>query len=61
MTPKDELPGWKVSNMLLGKSGGQWLTAPERVKPLGQSENNTQLWMCLMVNVMFSAANNNIA
>ena len=43
--------GLKVSRMLLGKSGGQLLTAPERMKRLGQSENNTQLWMCLMMKV----------
>ena len=39
-------PGWKVSNLLLGKSGRQLLTAAERMKLLGQSGNNTQLWMC---------------
>ena len=35
--------GWKVSNILLGKSGGQLLTliAPERMKWLGQSRNTT--------------------
>ena len=36
--------------MLLGKSGGQLLTAP-RMKQLGQSINNTQLWVCLVVKV----------
>ena len=39
-------PGWKVSNLLLGKSGRQLLTAAARMKLLGQSGNNTQLWMC---------------
>ena len=40
MTPKDEHPppGQKVSNMLLGKSEGQLLIAPERMKWLGLSE-----------------------
>jgi len=33
-------PGQKVSNMLLGKSGGQLQIAPERMKQLGQSGNN---------------------
>ena len=33
-------PGWKVSNMLLGKIGGQLLIAPERMKQLGQSMND---------------------
>ena len=32
MTPEDETPGRKVSNMLLGKWGGQLLIAPERMK-----------------------------
>ena len=35
MTPEYEPPGQKVSNMLLGKSGGQLLIAPERTKRLG--------------------------
>ena len=34
-----------------GKSRGQLLTAPERVKRLGQSGNDTQLWICLVVKV----------
>ena len=29
-------PGWKLSNILLGKSGGQLVTIPERTKRLGQ-------------------------
>ena len=29
-------PGWKLSNILLGKSGGQLVTIPERIKRLGQ-------------------------
>ena len=32
---EDKPPGQKVSNMLLGKSRGQFLTAPERRKQLG--------------------------
>ena len=40
MTPEDETPGRKVSNMLLGKWGGQLLIAPEGMKRLGQSGNN---------------------
>ena len=49
MTPEDEPSGWKVSNMLLRKSGGQVLVAPVRLKQLGQSWNDAQLWMCLVV------------
>ena len=42
-------PGWKVSNTLLGKSRGQLIIAPVRMKRLGQGENDAQLWMCLVV------------
>ena len=34
----------KVSDMLLGKSGGPVLIAPEGMKRLGQSGNDAQLW-----------------
>ena len=47
-TVEDKPPGLKVSNMLLGKKAEM---APERMKRLGQSRNNAQLWMCLVVNV----------
>ena len=32
MTMGDKAPGQKVSNMLLGKSGGQLLIAPGKMK-----------------------------
>ena len=35
--------------------------APERMKGLSQSRNNTQLWMCLVVKVKSNAVRNNIA
>ena len=41
-------PGQKVSNMLLEKSRE---TAPKRMKGLGQSRNDTQLWMYLVEKV----------
>ena len=47
--------------MLLGKSRGQLLVAPERMKQLGQSRNDIQLWMCLVVKVMSNAVKNNVA
>ena len=31
--------------MLLGRSGGQLLIPPGRIRLLGQSENDTQLWV----------------
>ena len=37
--------------MLLGKSRGQLLIAPERIKWLGQSRNDAQFWMYLAVKV----------
>ena len=37
--------------MLPEKSGGKLRIAPERRKPLGQSRNDTQLWMTLAVKV----------
>ena len=52
--------GQKVSNILIGKSGGQLLIAPERMKHLGWSRNNTQLWMCLVVKVNLDVVKNNI-
>jgi len=47
--------------MLLGKRRGQLLIAPERMKPLGQSGNDTQLWICLVVKVKSNAVKNSIA
>ena len=58
MTPGDELPGWDVSNMLLGKSRE---IAVEKMKRLGQRKNSTQMWMCLVVKVKSHAVKNNIA
>ena len=57
MTLEDE-PGQKMSNMLLGMSGGQLI---EREKQRGQSENNAQLWMCLVVKVKSDAVKRSIA
>ena len=42
--------------MLLGKSGGKLLIAPQRMKLLGQSRINTQLWMCLVIEIKSDAA-----
>ena len=61
MTLKDESPGLKVSSMLLGKSRGELLTASERMKRLGQSGNDAQCWMCLVVKVKSDAVKNNTA
>ena len=61
MTPEDETPGQKVSNTLLGKSIEKLLIAPERMKQLGQSRNDAQLRMCLLVKVKPDVVQNNIA
>ena len=56
----DEPPSQKVSNILLGKHGGQLLIASGRMKRLGQSRSDAQLWMCLVVKVKFDAVSENI-
>ena len=63
MTLENEPPGQKVSNMLLGKRGGQLIITPGRMKRLGQSRIiflEAQLWMCLVVKVKVDAVKNNI-
>ena len=50
-----------MSNMLLGKSRGQLIIAPERMKWLGQNGNNTKLWTYLVLKVKSDALRNNVA
>ena len=47
--------------MLLGKSRRQSLIAPEGMKQLGQSRNDAQLWICLVVKAKSDAVKNNVA
>ena len=57
MTLKDKTPptpGWKVSNMLLGKTRGQLLRAPERMKRLGKAQT-TPSCGCLVGKVKSNA------
>ena len=61
MTMEDKPLSQKVSSLLLGKSRGQLLVAPEGTKQLGQSRNDIQLWMWLVVKVKLNAVKNNIA
>ena len=61
MTPEDESKDREMSNMLLGKSRGQLLIAPERIQQLGQRGNDAQLQMRLVVKGKSDAAKNNIA
>ena len=37
--------GQKVSNVVLGTSGGQLLIDPEKMKRLGESRHGAQLWL----------------
>ena len=60
-TSEDGPPSQKVYNMLLGKSRGQLLIAPERMKRLGQSRSDGQLWMCLVLKPKSDGVENNIA
>ena len=50
-----------MSDKLLGKRRGQLLIAPERMKWLGQSGNDAQLQMCLVMEVKSEAIENNIS
>ena len=51
-----------MSNVLVGKSRGQ-LSEKKRKKErkVGPKQNNTQLWMCLVVKVKTDAVKNNTA
>ena len=51
-------PGQYMSDMLLEKSGE---FIPERMKRLGQSRNDAQLWICLVVKVKSDVIKNNTA
>ena len=55
---KDELSRSVVHNILLEKSGER---TPEKIKRQGQSKNNAQLWMWLVMEVKSDALKNNIA
>ena len=61
ITLEDEPRRLEGVQYTLGKRRGQLLIAPERMKQLGQSEKDTQLWMCLVVKAKSDAANSNIA
>ena len=53
--------GLKASNILLGKTEGELLIAPERMKRLSYSANDAQLWFYLAVKVKSNAIKNNTA
>ena len=42
-------------------TGDQWRTDSKKKEEMSQSKNNTQLWMCLVMEVKSDAVNSNIA
>ena len=57
-TPKDELTRSAGAQHATGISGE---TTPERMKRQRQSKNNTQLWMCLVIEARSDAVKSNTA
>ena len=57
ITPEDEPPRSVCVQYAKEKSRE---IAPERMKRLGQSRNDANLWMCLVVTVKFDVVKNNI-
>ena len=57
-TKRDDTERWTPQVLLLEKSRE---IASEGMKKQGQSENNIQLWTCLVVEVQSDAIKNNIA
>ena len=53
-------PIWKLSSFLLWMIRGQLLIVSELMKWLGQSRNDVQLWICLVVKVKSNAVKKNI-
>ena len=58
MTQEDELPGLVGAQFATEEDGE---TATEGMKKLSQNKNNTQLWMCLVTEVKFTAVKSNTA
>ena len=61
MTLKDESPRSEGVQYATGGErggGGELLIASERMERLGQSGNDAQLWMCLVMKVKSDAAKN---
>ena len=57
----EDKPARSEGIQLTGRSRGQLPVVPERIEQLGQSKNNAQSWMCLVVKVKSDAVKNNIA
>ena len=54
-------PDLKMPSMLLEKNKRELLIATESMKRLGQSGNDSQLWMCLIRKVKSDSSKNSIA
>ena len=61
MTPEDESPRLEGVLYATGEEQSAITNNPKWLKQLGQSRNDNQLWMCLVVKVKSSAVKNNIA
>ena len=61
MAPEDKPDMSQGSNMILGKSGGKLLSAPERKNLVGLSRSHAQWWMCLVMKIKSDALRNNTA
>ena len=61
ITPEDELLMSEGVRFVTGEEQVQLQRATERLKWLGQSENDAQLWMCLVLKANSNAEKNNIA
>ena len=61
MTLEDEPPRLEGVQKAKEEEQRELLIAPERMKQLGQSGNDAQLWMCLAVKVKSDAVKNIIA
>ena len=57
-TLRDDLPSSVGAQYA---TGDQWKVTPERMKGRSESENNTQLWMRLVIEAKSDAVKSNIA
>ena len=61
MTPKNESPRSEGVQYATGEEWKRTTNSPERMKQWGQSGNDAQLWMCLVMKIKSDAAKKDIA
>ena len=61
MTPKNESPRSKGVQYATGEEWKRTTNSPERMKRWGQSGNDAQFWMCLVMKIKSDAAKKGIA